>query len=104
MRLAGARHSDRRRGRVACLVLGALWLCLGLGPGPAEAQERSPAQPGGVYRRPLGHDPSTLDPARGLAIVSEGLLTYFDEASVLGMWRRFARGNINDAASRKGLT
>jgi O-methyltransferase involved in polyketide biosynthesis len=33
----------------------------------------------------------TLDPGRGLAIVSEGLLTYFDEETVLGMWRRFAR-------------
>jgi O-methyltransferase involved in polyketide biosynthesis len=32
-----------------------------------------------------------LDPGRGLAIVTEGLLTYFDEAEVLGMWRRFAR-------------
>jgi O-methyltransferase involved in polyketide biosynthesis len=34
---------------------------------------------------------STLDPLRGLAIVTEGLLTYFDEQDVLGMWRRFAR-------------
>jgi O-methyltransferase involved in polyketide biosynthesis len=34
---------------------------------------------------------STLDPERGLAIVTEGLLPYFPEADVLGMWRRFAR-------------
>ena len=34
---------------------------------------------------------SALDPGRGLAIVTEGLLTYFDEHDVLGMWRRFAR-------------
>jgi O-methyltransferase involved in polyketide biosynthesis len=34
---------------------------------------------------------STLDPVRGLAIVTEGLLTYFDEEAALGMWRRFAR-------------
>jgi oligopeptide transport system substrate-binding protein len=30
----------------------------------AEAQERAAVQQGGVYRRPLVHDPSTLDPAR----------------------------------------
>jgi O-methyltransferase involved in polyketide biosynthesis len=32
----------------------------------------------------------TLDPARGTAIITEGLLNYFDAASVRGMWRRFA--------------
>lgn len=31
-----------------------------------------------------------LDPAQGVAIVTEGLLNYFDRESVLGMWRRFA--------------
>jgi O-methyltransferase involved in polyketide biosynthesis len=31
-----------------------------------------------------------LDPARGLAIVSEGLLTYLDRDSVLDLWRRAA--------------
>jgi O-methyltransferase involved in polyketide biosynthesis len=31
-----------------------------------------------------------LDPTRGLAIVTEGLLTYFDDATVDGMWRRIA--------------
>lgn len=34
---------------------------------------------------------SDLDPGAGLAIVTEGLLTYFGEDDVLGMWRRFAR-------------
>ena len=34
---------------------------------------------------------SELEPERGLAIVTEGLLTYFAEDDVLGMWRRFAR-------------
>jgi O-methyltransferase involved in polyketide biosynthesis len=33
----------------------------------------------------------TLDPARGTAIITEGLLNYFDPASVGGMWNRFAR-------------
>ena len=31
-----------------------------------------------------------LDPARGLAIVTEGLVNYFDRPSVERMWRRFA--------------
>lgn len=33
---------------------------------------------------------ATLDPSQGTAIVTEGLLTYFDQADVLGMWSRFA--------------
>jgi O-methyltransferase involved in polyketide biosynthesis len=32
-----------------------------------------------------------LDPSRGLAIVTEGLVNYFDRAAVEGIWRRFAR-------------
>ena len=34
---------------------------------------------------------ATLDPAGGTAIVTEGLLTYFDQDQVVGMWSRFAR-------------
>jgi O-methyltransferase involved in polyketide biosynthesis len=34
---------------------------------------------------------SELDPAAGLAIVTEGLVTYFDEDDVRGMWSRFGR-------------
>jgi O-methyltransferase involved in polyketide biosynthesis len=33
---------------------------------------------------------ATLDRRQGLAIVTEGLLNYFDREAVLGMWRRFA--------------
>ncbi|HVW39733.1 MAG TPA: class I SAM-dependent methyltransferase [Amycolatopsis sp.] len=33
---------------------------------------------------------ATLDPGVGTAIVTEGLLNYFDRAAVEGMWRRFA--------------
>ena len=33
---------------------------------------------------------SRLDPDRGLAIVAEGLVNYFDEDQVRGMWRRWA--------------
>ncbi len=32
----------------------------------------------------------TLDPDRGLAIITEGLLTYFDDEDVIATWRRFA--------------
>jgi O-methyltransferase involved in polyketide biosynthesis len=41
---------------------------------------------------------STLDPDAGLAIVTEGLLAYFDTDAVLGMWQRFARaiGGFSD--------
>jgi O-methyltransferase involved in polyketide biosynthesis len=31
-----------------------------------------------------------LDPSQGTAIVTEGLLNYFERDSILGMWRRFA--------------
>jgi len=53
----------RRRWRWA-YALGAIWLTLGPATGLAGAQERTPSQDGGLYRRPLGNDPATLDPAR----------------------------------------
>ncbi|HEY5921721.1 MAG TPA: class I SAM-dependent methyltransferase [Kofleriaceae bacterium] len=34
---------------------------------------------------------ATLDPSRGTAIITEGLINYFDRASVVAMWRRFSR-------------
>lgn len=34
----------------------------------------------------------TLDPDTGTAIITEGLVNYFDEATLRGMWRRFAKG------------
>jgi O-methyltransferase involved in polyketide biosynthesis len=34
---------------------------------------------------------ASLDPARGTAILTEGLLNYFDAPAVRGMWARFAR-------------
>ena len=34
---------------------------------------------------------SLLDPARGTAVVTEGLLNYFPRHAVLGLWRRTAR-------------
>lgn len=32
-----------------------------------------------------------LDPERGLAIITEGLINYFDSDAVIAMWRRFAQ-------------
>ncbi len=32
---------------------------------------------------------ASLDPARGTAIITEGLINYFDRETVLGIWRRF---------------
>lgn len=34
---------------------------------------------------------ASLDPERGTAIVTEGLVNYFDQPTVEAMWRRFAR-------------
>jgi O-methyltransferase involved in polyketide biosynthesis len=33
---------------------------------------------------------ATLDPERGLAVITEGLLVYFDRATVTGLWARIA--------------
>lgn len=41
--------------------------------------------------RSLSRLVATLDPTQGLAIVTEGLINYFPTATVLDMWRRFAR-------------
>jgi len=88
------------------LALGALWLCLGLGPIPAGAQERPVVQQGGVYRRPLGHDPATLDPARLRDIYSlavgqqlfDGLVQFDQTLSIAPALAQFW------VASRDGLT
>jgi O-methyltransferase involved in polyketide biosynthesis len=39
----------------------------------------------------LGNLAASLDPKRGTAIVTEGLLNYFDTRTVEAMWARFAR-------------
>lgn len=39
----------------------------------------------------LGAIAAKLDPTRGVAILTEGLLTYLDRDSVLGLWRRAAQ-------------
>jgi peptide/nickel transport system substrate-binding protein/oligopeptide transport system substrate-binding protein len=91
---------------VGCLVLGALWLLLGTGPGLAGAQGRPGIQAGGVYRRPLGHDPATLDPARlrdvySLAVMQQlfdGLVQFDQTLSITPALAQFW------VASRDGLT
>jgi peptide/nickel transport system substrate-binding protein/oligopeptide transport system substrate-binding protein len=106
MRPHGTGQCQRARWRAGCLVLGALWLSLGLRPGPVEAQERPPAQLGGVYRRPLGHDPGTLDPARlrdvfSLAVMQQlfdGLVQFDQTLSITPALAQFW------LASRDGLT
>ena len=106
MRLAGTVPLPRGGWGVWCLILGAFWLSLGLGPVPAEAQERPGAQDGGVYRRPLGHDPATLDPARLRDIYSlavgqqlfDGLVQFDQTLSITPALAQFW------VASRDGLT
>jgi oligopeptide transport system substrate-binding protein len=92
-------------------LVGACWLLVGLGPLPAEAQERpaaqeEPVQEGGVYRRPLGNDPATLDPARirdiySLAVAQQlfdGLVQFDQTLSITPALAQFW------VASRDGLT
>jgi oligopeptide transport system substrate-binding protein len=107
MRLAGTGQSPRRRWRLGCLVLGAFWFSLGPGPGLAGAQERPAAtQSGGVYRRPLAQDPTTLDPARLRDIYSlavgqqlfDGLVQFDQTLSITPALAQFW------VASRDGLT
>jgi peptide/nickel transport system substrate-binding protein/oligopeptide transport system substrate-binding protein len=106
MRLCGTGQSSRGRRWVRCLALGTFWLSLGPGTGTAEAQQRAPVQNGGVYRRPLGQDPSTLDPARLRDIYSlavgqqlfDGLVQFDQTLSITPALAQFW------VASRDGLT
>jgi peptide/nickel transport system substrate-binding protein/oligopeptide transport system substrate-binding protein len=94
------------------VLLGVCGLLLGLAPVRTAAQERpaarerAPAQEGGVYRRPLGNDPATLDPARirdiySLAVAQQlfdGLVQFDQTLSITPALAQFW------AASRDGLT
>lgn len=57
---------------------------------------------------------ATMDPARGLAIITEGLLVYFDDATVEALWARLAKvlqpfssgvylADLRVARSRRGV-
>jgi peptide/nickel transport system substrate-binding protein len=106
----GRFRSARKGGRRPPFLLVLLGVLACAQPSPVRAQEagteRDQTVPGTVYRRPLGHDPKTLDPARISDIYSlsvsqqlfDGLVQY-DHALTIGpalaeFWR----------ASRDGLT
>ena len=100
-----ARRGKSLGGRwVSCL--GLLSILLGLWPMMAEAQEAPSSQSGGVYRRPLGHDPATLDPARLRDIYSlavgqqlfDGLVQFDQTLSITPALAQFW------TASRDGLS
>ena len=57
---------------------------------PARTGSRPSTRSRDEGERSLAAIAAGLDPARGLAIVTEGLLTYLDRDSVLGLWRRCA--------------
>src|SRR5438105_15675629 len=104
------RHGCLRRGggeRGLPLFLLAVLVLSGVAPLPVAAQERRDVvAKGGTYRRPLGHDPETLDPARITDIYSRSVsqqifdgLVQFDQTLMVApalaeFWK----------ASRDGLT
>ena len=107
---AGLGQPPHGRWRVTCRLFrvlgGLLWLALGLGPALVEAQERAVVEQGGVYRRPLVHDPATLDPARLRDIYSlavgqqlfDGLVQFDQTLNITPALAQFW------IASRDGLT
>src|SRR5438105_6449326 len=104
------RHGCLRRGggrRGLPLFLLAVLVLSGVAPLPVAAQERRDVvAKGGTYRRPLGHDPETLDPARITDIYSrsvsqqifDGLVQFDQTLTVAPALSEFWR------ASRDGLT
>ena len=98
----------RRRGGIPPPVLLSLLLVVILGAGtlPVSAQDRNGASVNNVYRRPLGHDPKTLDPARISDVYSlsvsqqifDGLVQFDHTLAIKPALAEFWR------ASRDGLT
>jgi oligopeptide transport system substrate-binding protein len=92
---------------LGCLVFAAFRFAFGLGLSTAEAQEpKVTVQQGGTYRRPVLHDPATLDPARLRDIYSlavgqqlfDGLVEFDQTLSITPALAQFW------VASRDGLT
>src|SRR5262249_35864422 len=92
--------------RAPLLVLSSLVLCVGP-TAPLAAQERTAErETAGAYRRPLGNDPATLDPARirdtySLAVaqqIFDGLVQFDQTLTITPALAQFWR------ASRDGLT
>lgn len=101
-----------RKGSRCCpfLILIVIFCLLGTAWAPASAQERGKGQErpanGGAYRRPLGNDPGTLDPARIRDIYSlsvtaqifDGLVQFDQTLTITPALAQFWK------ASRDGLT
>jgi oligopeptide transport system substrate-binding protein len=115
------RHGCLRRGRgergLPLFLLAVFMLALtGVGPWPVTAQERRDvAVTGGTYRRPLGHDPETLDPARISDIYSRSVsqqifdgLVQFDQTltitpALAEFWKAARDGLTWTFTLRKGV-
>ena len=104
----GTSHVTRKKGGVTPLVLLGLLLAalVGARSPEASAQDLTGANAGAAYRRPLGHDPKTLDPARISDIYSlsvsqqifDGLVQFDQTLAIRPALAEFWR------ASRDGLT
>jgi peptide/nickel transport system substrate-binding protein/oligopeptide transport system substrate-binding protein len=104
------RLASKRWGAQAPLLFAALVLFVSGGGVPAFAQDssaqRDVSRDGAAYRRPLGNDPATLDPARIADIYSrsvaqqlfDGLVKYDQTLSIVPALAQFWK------ASRDGLT
>jgi oligopeptide transport system substrate-binding protein len=87
-------------------LAGFLVLALLAAPGPAPAQESKASAPTAVYRRPLGNEPATLDPARindvyGRSVaqqIFDGLVEFDQTLTIVPALAQYWR------ASRDGLT
>src|SRR2546422_3358724 len=74
-------------------------------PSPLRTQDRDPGAAGTVYRRPLGHDPKTLDPARVSDIYSlsvsqqifDGLVQYDSALTIVPALAEFWRASRDGA-------
>ena len=106
--MVGTSHLTRKKGGVTPPVLlgWLLAVLVGAGSPQVSAQDLNGASAGSAYRRPLGHDPKTLDPARISDIYSlsvsqqifDGLVQFDQTLAIKPALAEFWR------ASRDGLT
>jgi len=106
--VVGTSHLTRKKGGVTPPVLLGWLLAVLVGAGSplVSAQDLNGASAGSAYRRPLGHDPKTLDPARISDIYSlsvsqqifDGLVQFDQTLAIKPALAEFWR------ASRDGLT
>ena len=101
-----SRASSRKGGASPPVLVALLVLSLLVPLGPAEAQERAAGARTAVYRRPLGNEPATLDPARisdiyGRSVaqqIFDGLVEFDHTLTVVPALAQYWK------ASRDGLT